>query len=164
MIYLSTRDIIVDSVNLVAMGSGGWVRFWSTNGHGLAAEYCIFDHYRRTSFFNRENESVTSCITTKANDLLLTGDSLGYIMVTACHYCHLHVTHEYPQVWNISSYCLHKITEDIIEQAPPLELMFRAHMLPVLSISLGEEKSLIFTTSTDQCIRLWTMSGRYLSE
>ena len=49
-------------------------------------------------------------------------------------------------------------------QAPPLELMFRAHMLPVLSISLAEEKSLIITTSTDQCIRLWTMSGRYLSE
>ena len=68
------------------------------------------------------------------------------------------------QVWNISSYCLHKTTEEIITQAPPLELMFRAHMLPVLAISLAEEKSLIITTSTDQCIRLWTTSGRYLSE
>ena len=77
-----------DSVNLVAMGSGGWVRFWSSNGHGLAAEYCIFDQYRRTSFFNREIESVTSCTTTKANSLLLTGDSLGYIMVTAASICH----------------------------------------------------------------------------
>ena len=165
MIYLTARDITVDSVNLVAMGSGGWVRFWSTNGQGLAAEYCIFDHYRRTSFFNRENESVTSCMTTKANNLLLTGDSLGYIMVTACiRHCYYVLLTNYRQVWNISSYCLHKTTEDIIEHAPPLELMFRAHMLPVLSISLAEEKSLIITTSTDQCIRLWTTSGRYLSE
>ena len=71
----------MDSIHLVAVGSGGWVRFWSTNGYGLAAEYSIFDHYRRTSFFNKENESVTSCITTKENALLFTGDSLGYIMV-----------------------------------------------------------------------------------
>ena len=71
----------MDSVNLVSVGSGGWVRFWNTSGHGLAAEFCIFDHYRRNKFFNRENESVTSCTTTCANNMLLTGDSLGYIMV-----------------------------------------------------------------------------------
>lgn len=52
--------------------------------------------------------------------------------------------------------------KDIIIKAPPLELTFRAHMLPVLSISLAEDKSLIITTSADQCIRLWTISGRYL--
>ena len=73
----------MDSIHLIAVGSGGWVRFWSINGHGSAAEYSIFDHYRRTSFFNKENESTISCITTKENASLFTGDSLGYIMVTA---------------------------------------------------------------------------------
>lgn len=81
MIYLASRNTTMDSVNLVAVGSGGWVRFWNTSGHGLAAEFCIFDHYRRTKFFNREIESVTSCTTTCANNILVTGDSLGYIMV-----------------------------------------------------------------------------------
>ena len=81
MIFLNNRNMTMDSINLVAVGSGGWVRFWNTNGHGLASEFCIFDYYRRISFFNKENESVTSCATTCANNLLLTGDSLGYIMV-----------------------------------------------------------------------------------
>jgi len=71
----------MESVNLVAVGSGGWVRFWNTNGCGLAAEFCVFDYHRRTKFLNKENESVTSCTTTYFNDLLFTGDSLGYIMV-----------------------------------------------------------------------------------
>lgn len=99
MIYLTNRNITMDSVNLVAVGSGGWVRFWSANCHGLAAEFCIFDHYRRTSFFNREIESVTSCTTTAANNLLLTGDSLGYIMVRNC-WCKRcsHVAHGYTGV------------------------------------------------------------------
>jgi len=71
----------MESVNLVAVGSGGWVRFWNTNGYGLAAEFCVFDYHRRTKFLNKDNESVTSCAVTYANDLLFTGDSLGYIMV-----------------------------------------------------------------------------------
>lgn len=163
MVYLNNRSTTTDSVNLVAVGAGGWVRFWSTSGHGLAAEFCIFDQYRRTSFYNTENESVTSCIATLANNLLLTGDSLGYIMVNNCNQWNCFITCA-QQAWDISCYCLHKTTEDIIFQAPPLELMFRAHMLPILSISLAENKSLIITSSADQCIRLWTSSGRYLSE
>ena len=71
----------MESVNLVAVGSGGWVRFWNTNGCGLAAEFCVFDHHRRTKFLNKDNESVTSCAATFSNDLLFTGDSLGYVMV-----------------------------------------------------------------------------------
>lgn len=156
----------MDSVSLVAVGSMGWVRFWSTNGHGLAAEFCIFDYYRQTSFFAKENESVTSCATTCVNDVLITGDSLGYIMVSDCtnNRAISCIISLWLQVWNISSYCLYKTTEDVIVKAPPLELMFRAHMLPVLSISLAEDKLLIVTASADQCIRLWTSGGRYLSK
>ena len=71
----------MESVNLVAVGSGGWVRFWNTNAYGLAAEFCVFDYHRRTKFLNKDNESVTSCVATYSNDLLFTGDSLGYVMV-----------------------------------------------------------------------------------
>ena len=49
-----------------------------------------------------------------------------------------------------------------LNEAPPSVLCWRAHLTTVVSIDLAEDKGLIVTASTDCCVRLWTMQGRYI--
>ena len=41
---------------------------------------------------------------------------------------------------------------------------WRAHVRSIVSIDLAEDKGLVITASTDCCVRLWTMRGRYIGE
>ena len=41
---------------------------------------------------------------------------------------------------------------------------WQAHLRSIVSIDLAEDKGLVFTASTDCCVRLWTMQGRYIGE
>lgn len=47
---------------------------------------------------------------------------------------------------------------------PPLMVAWRAHLRSIVSIDLAEDKGLVITASTDCCVRLWTMQGRYIGE
>ena len=58
--------------------------FWNIYGSGLAGEFNIFqvDSMATVTMTTRSSmDSVTSCCTSKANDILVTGDTLGYLKV-----------------------------------------------------------------------------------
>ena len=48
---------------------------------------------------------------------------------------------------------------------PPLLInAWKGHFASVVSIDLAEDKELIVTASTDRCVCLWTIKGRYIGE
>ena len=49
-------------------------------------------------------------------------------------------------------------------EPPHGQLCWRAHKKSVVSIDLAEDKALIVTASTDCCVCLWTMEGRYIGK
>ena len=80
MLLLTAREPLPNAATLVACGEGGWVRFWSVCGRGLAGEFPVFNPGDCCGM-----ESVTACCTTTANHILFTGDSYGYVKVRALH-------------------------------------------------------------------------------
>lgn len=72
----------------------------------------------------------------------------------------------YIQLWDISTYCLHKgcdeTTPTINKTPPPLKLAWRAHTLSIVTIDTAEECGVVVTASTDCTVRLWTMKGCYI--
>lgn len=68
------------------------------------------------------------------------------------------------QIWDISGYCESVVGPTPVTEPPPGVLCWRAHRRSVVSIDLAEDKALIVTASTDCCVSLWTMEGRYIGE
>ena len=68
------------------------------------------------------------------------------------------------QLWDISDYCVHVMGPKPVTRPPPLLLAWRAHLSSIVSINLAESKGLVVTASTDCCVRVWTMQGRYIGE
>ena len=51
-----------------------------------------------------------------------------------------------------------------IRELPPLEKTWKGHFSSIVSIDLAEDKELIVTASTDRCVSLWTIDGRYIGK
>ena len=68
------------------------------------------------------------------------------------------------QLWSISDYCVSVTQPKPVTTPPPLMVAWQAHLRSIVSIDLAEDKGLVFTASTDCCVRLWTMQGRYIGE
>ena len=49
-----------------------------------------------------------------------------------------------------------------MKESPPHSLAWRAHLNSIVSVDLAEDKGLIITASTDCCVRMFTLNGRYI--
>ena len=81
--FLQTRPMDLDSATLIACGTGGWVQMWNIYGGGLIGEFNIWDNLRhRLDKEDRQLQSITALKVDSNNDLMITGNSIGYIQVT----------------------------------------------------------------------------------
>lgn len=81
--FLQTRPMDLDSATLIACGTGGWVQMWNIYGGGLIGEFNIWDNLRhRLDKEDRQLQSITALKIDSNNDLMITGNSIGYIQVT----------------------------------------------------------------------------------
>ncbi|KAJ3391675.1 hypothetical protein HDU92_008924 [Lobulomyces angularis] len=131
VMYLYSRNNIIDASNLVSIGSDGKIRFWNTYKGILMGE---FDG-------GHDNEGICSMCTDTSNNILVTGDVLGYI-----------------SVWDISETCW----EDTEVFTMPLISSFRGHVKSVLSVDLIESVDIIVTASADCTARIFTYKGEYV--
>lgn len=169
MLFLQGRTHATDTATLLSTGSGGWIRAWCMFGGGLAGEFMASNNHR---------ESILCMTSDNNNDLLMTGDTQGYI-----------------KIWNISKYCIreddtkdasvgdearrakrtsggkgprhvkfseNKERKKITSKAPPLVFCLRAHLQPIVCIDFVPKYRLLITASTDCSLRLWRMSGQYV--
>jgi WD40 repeat protein len=169
VLFLQSRTHATDTATLLSTGSGGWIRAWSMFGGGLAGEFMASNNHR---------ESILCMTSDENNDLLMTGDTQGYI-----------------KVWNISKYCIqedndkgtspgdknrsgkltsggktprhvtfseNKPRRKVCGKAPPLVFCLRAHLQPIISIDFVSKCRLLITASTDCSLRLWRSNGQYV--
>lgn len=67
------------------------------------------------------------------------------------------------QLWEIADYCYQVPPADKpVKEAPPHSLAWRAHLNSIVSVDLAEDKGLIISASTDRCVRMFTLNGRYI--
>ena len=77
----------------------------------------------------------------------------------------LTLSHTCTQIWDIDNYCYKVAAEDKpVKENPPHSLAWRAHLNSIVSVDLAEDKGLIITASTDCCVRLFTLNGRYIGK
>ncbi len=169
VLFLQNRTHATDTATLLSTGSGGWIRAWCMFGAGLAGEFMASNNHR---------ESILCMTSDETNDLLMTGDTQGYI-----------------KIWNISKYCIREndsagtspgdknrggtrasggnaprqvtFSEDkpkrnIFVKPPPLVFCLRAHLQPIISIDFVQKHRLLITASTDCSLRLWRSNGQYV--
>ena len=167
VLFLQNRTHATDTATLLSTGSGGWIRAWSMFGGGLAGEFMASNNHR---------ESILCMTSDENNDLLMTGDTQGYI-----------------KIWNISKYCIqedegtlpggnnrsgrlttggkvprhvtfseNKPNRKISQKAPPLVFCLRAHLQPIVSIDYVPKYQLLITGSIDCSLRLWRCNGQYV--
>ena len=76
----------------------------------------------------------------------------------------IHVSSEVVlQQWDISEYCVDVPVEDRpVLDRPTMINTWKGHFASVVSIDIVEEKNLIISASTDCCVSLWTLEGRYI--
>ena len=69
------------------------------------------------------------------------------------------------QIWEIDEYCYQVPAEDKpVKECPPHSLAWRAHLNSIVSVDLAEDKGLIISASTDCCVRMFTVNGRYIGQ
>lgn len=168
MLFLKNRTHATDTATLLSTGSGGWIRAWCMFGGGLAGEFMASNNHRELILCMTSDEN---------NELLMTGDTQGYI-----------------KIWNIKNYCIrgnhegtqaedknrsvgeksglknrrhinfseNKAKRSINTKAPPLVFCLRAHLQPIISIDYVPKYRLMITASTDCSLRLWRVNGQYV--
>ena len=72
----------LDSASLIACGTSGWIQMWNIYGGGLIGEFNVWDNSRhKLEREERQLHSVTAIKLDSNNDLLITGNSIGYLQV-----------------------------------------------------------------------------------
>ncbi|XP_064622322.1 WD repeat-containing protein on Y chromosome-like [Lineus longissimus] len=187
VLFLTRREVGMDTATLMTGGGEGWVRAWSVHHKGGLLGQFVAVH--------KPDECVTSMFVDPRNEFLATGDSAGYV-----------------KVWDISDYCISdeqfakifpgdrkkmkeerqrrfpyfrfdKKTKEIrdrciaFDQLPtpnnnsdPLRTMkmpvllnsFRAHLKSITCLDFIEKRDMIISSSSDCSARLWTLCGRYI--
>ena len=80
--FLQTRPMDLDSASLIACGTGGWIQMWNISGGGLIGEFNVWDNPRhRIDGEERQLRSVTALKLDSNDELLITGNSIGYLQV-----------------------------------------------------------------------------------
>ncbi|XP_076807925.1 WD repeat-containing protein on Y chromosome-like isoform X4 [Clavelina lepadiformis] len=166
---LQERQSDQNTAVLLAAVSLGLVVAWSIHQKGGLLGY--FDATQD------KNEAVLAMESDDESELLMTGDSRGYIkMWDITSYCdqrsvlqrrnffEANATHDSQK----SSECCFvdgrftRPTYIPFDQAPPLRWAIRGHINAVTSIAFMKKKALVATASTDCSVRLWSTLGRYI--
>ncbi|KAI8506660.1 hypothetical protein Bbelb_160870 [Branchiostoma belcheri] len=113
--------------------------------------WCIYGTKHHMGYFyapDTEDESVLGLATSPDNNVLVTGDTMGYI-----------------SVWDITDYCV-KMSHNLrrVKYRPPRLAYWRAHHSAVVSVEYvdHEERPFVVSAGTDKTARLWTMEGHYV--
>lgn len=81
--FVQTRPVDLDSASLIACGSGGWIQMWNIYGGGLIGEFKIWNNlHDQFDGKDRQLQSVTALKVHSNDDIMITGNSMGYIQVT----------------------------------------------------------------------------------
>lgn len=81
--FLQTRPVDQDSASLVACGTGGWIQMWNVHGGGLIGEFNVWNNLRhRLETGDRRLQSITAIKIDSNDDVMITGNSVGYVQVT----------------------------------------------------------------------------------
>ncbi|CAH1792660.1 unnamed protein product [Owenia fusiformis] len=182
IIFLQSRKFDRDTAQLLACGSGGWIRAWSIHHQGgLIGQF---------NAANSIGESVLTVHAYNNDEYLITGDSTGYIKIWYIkNYCNgndvqsqlteaeqKEMKKKFPYL-NMNNESRHaKIMAEVTEafpppkeshpeetmREPPILNSFRAHCKAITYVDVIESKQLMITSSADCCVRLWTICGRFI--
>ncbi|XP_053398693.1 WD repeat-containing protein 49-like isoform X5 [Mercenaria mercenaria] len=133
LVFLQSRAYKKDAATLISSGPRAHIHFWNVfQGGKLMAQY---------PGSNSKGAMVSVLEVNKANTVLISGDSCGFIYL-----------------WNIDGYCL-KHRE---HESPEVLVTWRGHVKSVTSIALVEEHKLLISASVDCTVRMWNMEGHYV--
>lgn len=160
---MTGREQNLLTATLIACGAGGLVQFWNIYGGGLLGEFNVFSYTNESMKEELHTlHSISACKAFSDSSILITGSTLGYIQVLLMTlviiiFSNLH------QIWDISDYCIN-VPDGFkpIKGMPPLQNIWKGHCGSIVSIDIAEEKALIVTASSDCCVSLWTLCGRYV--
>nr|XP_026696669.1 WD repeat-containing protein on Y chromosome isoform X2 [Ciona intestinalis] len=167
--FLQGRRSDENTATLIAAVANGFVAAWSVHQKGGLLGY--FEAVAH------KNEVVLAMETDEDSEILITGDSRGYIkMWDMSSYCNGSDVKQRRESFktssapsngdnNIGCFTDGRFTVPTYQpfsKPPPLIWSLRGHTKAVTSIVYIEEKELIGTGSTDCSVRLWTVNGRYL--
>ncbi|XP_059147520.1 WD repeat-containing protein on Y chromosome-like [Physella acuta] len=139
LMFLKTRAGIRFTESAVLISSeAGNLRWWN-----------IYTSNREMGCFyvpGVRDESVLAMCTKPGDDVLITGDTLGYV-----------------KCWDVTEYCT-SYQGYIIKSAPPLTTTWRAHDTAVVSVEYIQHDAgtFVLTASTDKTARLWSPEGHYI--
>ncbi|XP_046574299.1 WD repeat-containing protein on Y chromosome-like [Haliotis rubra] len=133
LVFLQTRAYKKDAGSLVSSGPRAHIHIWNVfQGGKLMAQF---------PGSSVKGAMVSTMITNKANTLLFTGDSMGFIYA-----------------WDIDNYC-----HDTPADSPPeLFKTWRGHVESITDFDLMEERKILLSTSMDCTVRMWTTDGHYV--
>ncbi|XP_023226282.1 WD repeat-containing protein on Y chromosome-like [Centruroides sculpturatus] len=151
ILFLQTRLPASGIVNLLATGKDGYIRGWA-----IDAECTLL-----VRFFGAvlRKDAITCMKTNSENTYLLTGDTSGYISVwyLANFYNGLNTGNLEKE---LTSFTYTRILPGFL--ICKKKVLFRGHTVTVNCIEFVENYKYIITGSTDCCVRLWTLNGRFL--
>uniref|UniRef100_A0A8C5R5F8 EF-hand domain-containing protein n=1 Tax=Leptobrachium leishanense TaxID=445787 RepID=A0A8C5R5F8_9ANUR len=135
VLFLHHRASLKDAAILIS-SEAGTLRWWS-----------VFAHQKTFGYFyapNKTDESVFGLSSCENDNLLVSGDTSGFI-----------------HVWDVSQYGLRAI-DQLREDRPPLLFSFKAHDGTIVSVEsfLLDSEHFIVSGSSDRTARLWTQDGK----
>ncbi|WAQ98705.1 WDR49-like protein [Mya arenaria] len=126
--FMATRAYNKDAGSLISSGPRAHIHIWNVfQGGTLMAQFA-------------GGAMVSVMEVNKANTVLFTGDSLGFVYL-----------------WDIDGYA----ATHVESEPPEVTMTWRGHVKSVTAISLVEEHKLLITASVDCTVRLWNMDGHY---
>ncbi|XP_039248319.2 WD repeat-containing protein on Y chromosome-like [Styela clava] len=168
IIFLQTRRS-TNNVAVLFAATTCYVVAWSVHQRGGILGY--FNAVKHSG------EMILEMETDEENKILVTGDSRGYIRVWKIdNYCNGQDVVERRKRMKVGGFTNlfegvdSKQAEAYREQhsyvpadfLPKLQTSFRGHCKAIMSIAFITDANLIASGAADCCVRLWTLSGRYI--
>ncbi|XP_029193047.2 WD repeat-containing protein on Y chromosome-like isoform X1 [Acropora millepora] len=156
LLFLTSRAHWKTQESAVLISSeAGYLEFW-----------CLYRANEPMGRFHAACEvetTVPALATDPSNEILVSGDSLGYITVyDISSYCISRAEAIVAQVWSTTQHVGN--SDDNPEGKPPQLSRWHAHQGTVVSVEYLslEQGALLLTASEDCTARLWTLEGQYI--
>lgn len=126
------------SSGFILSSDNGSINFWSlyANRLHLGGFYASY----------HENQNILALTSDSLDNLLVVGDTLGYVYIL-----------------NIENYLIEPVDNGSLK-APECLRSWKCHNSSIVSCQLAEsiEDTLLITSSTDKCVKLWTIDGNLI--